>query len=196
MIMSRPGARHVALLALTLVAWAAARSGAQAITITRVGGAVGVRSPGLGFIRGEPLDLLKDGRSLRIDLELSVLPRAGADGAARDRQTIVLSYDLWEERFAATRVGPPSRSAEYLTASAAEAWCLEQLAVPVSEMSALADRPFWIRIGYRILDGERAGQDDGGGGYTLQSLIDVLSGRRKAQEWTHSVEAGPFRLPS
>jgi len=195
-IVSRPRARHVALLVIMLIASAAARSGAQAITISRVAGAVGVRAPGLGFIRGEPLDLLKDGRPLRIDLELTVLPRAGADGVARDRQTIVLSYDLWEERLAATRVGPPPRSAEYLTASGAEAWCLDQLAVPVSAMGALADEPFWIRIGYRILDGERAGQDDQGGGYTLQSLIDALSGRRKASEWTHSVEAGPFRLQS
>jgi hypothetical protein len=194
LIVSRPSARHVALLVLTLVVWAAVRSGAQAITISRVAGAVGVKAPGFTFIQGEPLALLKDGRSLRIDLELAVLPRAGAGGVAQDRQTIVLSYDLWEERFAATRVGPPPRSAEYLTSSGAEAWCLDQLAVPVGGLGRLANEPFWVRIGYRILDGDRTGADDGGGGYTLQSLIDALSHRRKASEWTHSVEAGPFRL--
>jgi hypothetical protein len=194
MSVSRPRSRHIALLALSLIAWAAGRPGAQGITISHVADTVGVRASGLGFIRGEPLALLKDGRSLRIDLELTVLPGAAADGVARDRQTIVLSYDLWEERFAATRVGPPARSAEYLTSSGAEAWCLEQLAVPVSAMGALADQAFWIRLDYRVLDGERARGDDEGGGYTLQSLIDLLSGRRKASEWTHSVEAGPFRL--
>lgn len=194
MSVTRPRARHVALLVLTLLTWAAARSGAQAITINRVAGAVSVRAPGLGFIRGEPLDVLKDGRSLRIDLELTVLARPGGDGVARDRQTIILSYDLWEERFAATRVGPPSRSADYLTTSGAEAWCLEQVGVPLNAMGALADQPFWVRIGYRLLDADRARQDDVDGGLSLQSLIDALSGRRKTAEWTHSVEAGPFRL--
>jgi len=131
---------------------------------------------------------------MRVDLELMVLARAGGDAVARDRQTIILSYDLWEERFAATRVGPPSRAAEYLTMSAAETWCLEQLGVPVNAMGPLAGQPFWIRFGYRLLDGDRARQDDDGGGLSLQSLIDALSGRRKTAEWTHSVEAGPFRL--
>jgi hypothetical protein len=186
----------VLVLVLTSAPWAAVLSAAQAIAVSRVAGAVRVRAPGVTFIKGEPLDILEDGRPLRIDLELTVLPRAGADGVARDRQTVVLSYDLWEERFAATRVGAPARSAEYLTSAGAEAWCLEQLAVPVSAMGALASQPFWIRLDYRILDGERAGQDDGRGGYTLQSLIDALSRRRKASEWTHSVEAGPFRLQS
>ena len=58
--------------------------------------------PGFSFIKGEPLARLKDGRSVRVDLELEVLPRPGAAAAAQRRQTFVLSYDLWEERFAVT----------------------------------------------------------------------------------------------
>jgi hypothetical protein len=191
---AHPSTRHVALLVLTLVVWAAAHSAAQAISISRVADAVSVTAPGFTFLKGEPLELLRDGRSLRVDLELAVIPRAGADARAQNRQTFVLSYDLWEERFAAARVGPAARSAEYLTTSAAETWCLEQLAVPVSDLGPLADGSFWVRISYRILDGDRAGADDDGGSYSLQSLIDALSSRRKASEWTHSVEAGPFRL--
>ena len=90
-------------------------------------------------------------------------------------------------------VGPPARTAAYLTSSAAEAWCIEQVPMSVTAMGALGrDQPFWLRLEYRILDGESpAATDDG---YTLKALIDALSRRRKAQEWTHAIEAGPFRL--
>ena len=56
------------------------------------------------------------------------------------------------------------------------------------------DLPFWIRIEYRMLDGDAA-QDPPDSGYTLQALIDALSRRRKTESSMHAFEAGPFRLP-
>jgi hypothetical protein len=183
------------LIALTLLAWAAANLGAQAVTVSRVAGAVAVRAPGFSFIKGEPLVRLKDGRSVRADLELSVLPKPGDRAAAQSQQTFVLSYDLWEERFAVTLVGPPSKSAAYLTSTAAEAWCLEQLMVPAAALGGLGrDLPFWIRLRYRILGGDNPAGGDDETGFTLRALIDAFSSRRKAAEWTHAIEAGPFRL--
>ena len=178
---------------MTGLVWAAL--GAQAVTVRRAGDAVAVRAPGFAFIKGEPLARLKDGRSIRVDLELAVLPRADAPAVARTRQTFALSYDLWEERFAATLVGPRSASIAYLTSTAAEAWCLEQLTVPAATLGSLGrGDPFWIRLEYRIQD-EAARPPDDGGGYTLQTLIDAMSRRRNAGEWADSLEAGPFRLP-
>jgi hypothetical protein len=107
----------------------------------------------------------------------------------------VLSYDLWEERFAATLVGATSRTASYLSSSAAEAWCFEQLTVPLSALGSLSqNREFWVRLEYRILDSDAPPAADDGTGYTLQTLIEMLSRKRKANEWTHAIEAGPFRL--
>lgn len=191
--MSRRSSRHVALIGATLFLCAAL--GAQAITVSRVADAVAVRAPGFTFIKGEPLVRLKDGRSVRVDLDLVILPRAGAPGVARIRQTFVLSYDLWEERFAVTQVGPPAKAVTHLTSAGAEAWCIEQLTVPVSALGTLGrDRPLWIRLEYRMLDSDAAPATDDGAGYTLQSLIDALSRRRRANEWMHAIEAGPFRL--
>jgi hypothetical protein len=171
--------------------------GAQAVTVSRVADAVTVRAPGFSFIKGEPLVRLKDGRSVRVDLDLAVLPRAGASSVAQGRRTFVLSYDLWEERFAVTQVGPPPKAVTHLTSSGAEAWCLEQLTIPVSALGPLGrDRPFWVRLEYRILEGDAAPASDDGGGFTLQTLIDALSRRRKANEWMNALEAGPFRLGS
>jgi len=189
--------RHVVPITFTLLLWAAL--GAQAkVSVNRTGDAVTVKAPDFTFIKGEPLARLKDGRSVRVDLELAVLPKAGATGVTQTRQTFVLSYDLWEERFAVTLVGvpgTPSRSAAYLTSAAAEAWCLEQLTVSANALGTLGkDVPFWVRLEYRILDGDATPAAGPNGAYSLQGLIDAMSRRRKSQEWTHSIEAGPFRL--
>jgi hypothetical protein len=168
---------------------------AQSVTVARIGDAITVRAPELGFIKGESLIRLKDGRSVRVDLELDVLPGPGGAAAAHGRQTCVLSYDLWEERFAVTLDGSPSRSIAYQTSAGAEAWCLEQLTVPVSALGALGrERPFWIRLGYRVPDADSPAAANGGD-FTLRGLVDALSRRRRNQPLTHAIEAGPFRLP-
>ncbi len=184
---------HVALLIGATLAWPAARLSSQSITVTTAGGVVRVQAPGFRFIDGEPLARLKDGQSMRVDLELSVLAKPGGAAAAQRRQTFVLSYDLWEERFAVTLADVPPRSISHLTSTAAEAWCVQQLAVPVSALGALGQNlPFWVRLEYTVLNGSSAARDDGG--FTLRGLIDLLSQRRKAGEALHAIEAGPFRV--
>lgn len=168
---------------------------AQSVTVARIGDGIAVRAPGFGFIKGEPLARLKDGRSVRVDLALDVLPGPGGHAAAQGRQTYVLSYDLWEERFAVTQAGPPSRSIAYLTSTAAEAWCLEQLTVPVSELGRLGrELPFWIRLGYRVVDADTSLAVNGAD-FSLRGLVEALSRRRRSDPQTHAIEAGPFRLP-
>jgi hypothetical protein len=185
---------HLALVILAALVWPAARLASQSITVNVLNGVVHVRAPQVRFIDGEPLARLKDGQSVRVDLELSALPKPGAAAAAQTRQSCILSYDLWEERFAVALFGVPSRSMSHLTAVAAEAWCLDQLTLPVSALGALGQTlPFWIRLEYKLPNGGNAtGRDEGS--LTLRGLIDVLSRRQKAGEVSHSVEAGPFRL--
>src|SRR4029453_17854527 len=102
-----------------------------------------------------------------------------------------------EGGFAATSSGGPPRSISHLTAAGAEAWCLEQLTISLGALGALGrDLPFWIRLEARTLDGDgRSTSDPGDASLTLRWLIDALSRRRKADDLTHSIEAGPLRLP-
>ena len=168
---------------------------AQSVSLVRNGNAIGFRAPGLDFIRGEPLARLKDGQSVRVDLEVDVLPGPGGTAAARGRQEYTVSYDLWEERFAVRQAGSPPRSVAYLTAAAAEDWCLEHLTLPLDALGKLGrDLPFWVRLGYRVLDPDSARQD-AGTDFTLRGLIDALSRRRKNMPLAQSIEAGPFRVP-
>jgi hypothetical protein len=169
---------------------------AQSVSVAVVGNAVAVRAPEFDFIKGEPLARLKDGRSVRVDLELDILPGPGGAPAVQGRRTCVLSYDLWEERFAVALVGSASASTAYLTSAGAEDWCLARLTIPVGALGRLGrELPFWIRLGYRVLDADSASADDGGGEFTLRGLVDALSRRKRNLPLTQSVEAGPFRLP-
>ena len=169
---------------------------AQSITVNVMNDTLHVRAPGFGVIRGDTLNRLKNGATVRFDFELSVLSGPGASPALQSRQSFILSYDLWEERFAVTRTGTPTRSISHLTPADAEAWCVEQLAVPVSSLGRLGrDTPFWLRLEYTVLDSNStSSQDDGG--FTLRGMIDALSGRRKVDEPRQRLEAGPFRLPN
>jgi hypothetical protein len=139
---------------------------------------------------------LKDGRSVRLELTALVLPGPGKQPAAAARRVFAVSYDLWEERFAVTTVEARSQSVSHLALTAAEAWCVGQLTIPLSALGSLgSDQPFWMRLEYHILDGDPP-SDQSDSGYTLQALIDVFSRRRKTEASPHALEAGPFRTPA
>jgi hypothetical protein len=164
----------------------------QSMTVTTAGGEVRVQAPGFRFITGEPLARLKDGLPVRVELTLGVLAGPGAAPAVQQKQAFVLSYDLWEERFAAAVSGTGARSMSHLTSAAAEAWCVQQLAVSVNALGALRTQPFWIRLESRMLNGTTTGGRDDDG-LTLKGIIETLS-RRQASDTSHSAEGGPFKV--
>ena len=172
-----------------------ARLGSQSMTVATRDGTVRVHAPGFRFLSAQTLTRLKDGLTVRVEIAMRVLAEPGAANAAapaaQQRQTFVLSYDLWEERFAATVSGSGSRSISHLTAAAAEAWCIEQLTVPVSGLGSLRSQPFWIRLESQIIDGATAREDEG---LTLRGIIDTLSKRQNSEKTSHSMEGGPFRV--
>ena len=183
-------ARHPQL-ALTLLALLVARVSAQALTAKTSGDIVRIKASDFRFLEGVVLDRLKDGRAIRLDFDLAVLDRPKGSSVARDRKSFDVSLDLWEDRFAVTLLAMPPRSASRLLAADAEAWCLEQLMVPLSTLGAWRrDTPFWIRLEYRTPDPHARDADTG---FTLRGLIDRLSRRAQPADVGRSVEAGPFR---
>jgi hypothetical protein len=167
----------------------------QSMTVTTSGGMLRVRAPEFAFIEGGVLERLRDGQSLRLDFELIVLAGRGNTTIAEVRQSFNVSFDLWEERFAVTRIGTPPRSISHLQARDAEAWCLEHLTVPRVELGRLApDAPFWIRLAYQAPNPSSVSDSAGADTFTLRRLIDVLSRRDRARAAGRTVEAGPFRL--
>lgn len=191
--MTRRGA-IVALLALSV--WPAERASAQALTVDVVGEALRIRAPGFSFLKGDPLTRLRDGRTVRVELAALVLPGPGKAPAAAARRVFALSYDLWEERYAVTVLDARAQSVSHLALAAAETWCVEQIAIPLSAIGSLGrDAAFWVRLEYNIPDAD-GGSATPDAGYTLQGLIDLLSKRRKTDPSSHALEAGPFRTPA
>jgi hypothetical protein len=181
---------------LALLTCPVAQLSAQTLTVDTVGDSLKIHAPGFSFLKGDPVVRLKDGRSVRVELAALVLASPGKSPAAATRRIFAVSYDLWEERFAVNTVEKRPQSASHLALAAAEAWCVDQLAVPVKALGSLGrDLPLWIRFEYRILD-EDGTTDPSDSRYTLGALIDALSRRRKTDSSTHAIEAGPFRLPT
>ncbi|HEX7780015.1 MAG TPA: hypothetical protein VF424_12275, partial [Vicinamibacterales bacterium] len=87
----RSSSARTALAILMLLGYTTmiALAQSQSVTVARTGNAVAVRASEFSFIKGEPLARLKDGRYVRVDLELDVLPGPGGQAVAQGRQTYV-----------------------------------------------------------------------------------------------------------
>jgi hypothetical protein len=192
------GALFVAVLvfsAADVSAQPSTDSAQKRLAITTAGDLLHITAREFHFIHGAAMGRLKDGHPVRIEFELTALAKPDGSSLTRARQGFNLSYDLWEERFASTRIGSPPRSISHLTLADAEAWCLEHLTLPVKALQQMvASKPFWIRLEYRVQDPDDAATQDGDATLTLRRMIDVLSRRRKAGEVGDSVTAGPFLL--
>jgi hypothetical protein len=190
-----PGRRRALLALMALLAMAAPpRLAAQSVTVRTASDALHIRVAGLRFIHGPVLDRLKDGRSVQLEFELAVVERPDGPVVASARHVFNVSFDLWEERFAVSRIGTPPRSVSHLTAQDAEAWCLDNVTLPVATMGRFGrDVPFWVHVAYQVLERETA--DPNESTFTLRTLIDVLSRRAEGAGRGQSVAGGPFRLP-
>jgi len=168
---------------------------AQSFDVRAVADTLQLRGAGLGLIEGRVAEHLKDGRSVRVDFDVTVLEKPRGGSVAHGQYSFNVSYDLWEQRYAVTRVGTPPRSISHLTARNAEGWCLENMTVPLTSLGRFAhDVPFWIRIDYRVQDRAPAESPNDDSTLGLRTLIDLLSRRKQEEMPVRSLEAGPFRV--
>jgi len=167
---------------------------AQSLTVRAAGDMLQVRGTGLRLIEGVVAAHLKDGRSVRVDFDMTILDKAQGASITQARQSFVISYDLWEQRYAVTRNGAPPRSISHLVARDAESWCLENMALPLTALGRFArDLPFWIQVDFRVQD-QPPTAADAESPFTLRTLIDVFSRRRQDEPPGRTFEAGPFRV--
>jgi hypothetical protein len=168
---------------------------AQSFDVRAVADMLQLRGAGLGLIEGRVAEHLKDGRSVRVDFDVTVLEKPRGGSVTHGQYSFNVSYDLWEQRYAVTRVGTPPRSISHLTARSAEGWCLENMTVPLTSLGRFAhDVPFWIRIDYRVQDRAPAESPNDDSTLGLRTLIDLLSRRKQDEMPVRSLEAGPFRV--
>ena len=188
--------RHCLILVAALAALSIELA-AQTLSVAVNGDAVHVRAPSFRFLQGDVLGRLRDGRAVHLDVRLDILARREGPASASAEQSFNVSFDLWEERFAVTRLGPPVRSVTHLTSTAAEAWCLDNVPVPLASLGAARSTPVWVRITVRTRDdaAARAPESDADADpLAIRRLIDALSRRRQTEDQPRIAEGGPFRV--
>lgn len=168
--------------------------GAQSATVTRVNDMLHVRAPEFRFLQGRTLTQLRDGRTARLDVRLELLGKANGPVLAQVEQAFDVSFDLWEERFAVTRIGKPARSVSHLTSTAAEAWCLENVTIPASAIQPDRRGAVWMRLVLKARDDAPARQTDEEGGFSIRIMIDALGRRAEREAAPLVLEAGPFNV--
>jgi hypothetical protein len=150
-------------------------------------------APRLHFISGTPLARLKDGLTVVFLSQLSIFTDSARTAPFRqivDR--LVVSWDLWEDKFSVTRLGFGAMSRSRLTAAQAEAWCLDSLAISAAGLAP--DRQFWLRFELRTAGPRELSSVVGEPGISITRLIEIFSRKAGAEEPNWSLEAGPMRL--
>src|SRR6266446_3019155 len=149
-----------------------------------------VSAPQIRFLTGKPLEQLKNGATVSFALQVSITSSELAStflGRMFDR--FVVSYDLWEEKFKATKPGPPLREASRLSVPACEAWCLDELILIPASLTP--SRQFWIKLELRVED-PKEWATIVGDGINLNRLVELFS---RPPRVTQSVTetAGPLK---
>jgi hypothetical protein len=151
-----------------------------------------ISAPQIRFLTGKSLESLKNGVKVGFASVISLSLDSASNVVTHKADRFVLSYDIWEEKFSATRLTPPVKSMERLSVPAAEAWCLDlRLPIPAA---LTPSRSFWIKLELRAEDPKESAAIVGEPGINLTRLVEIFSRppRNPQQRWMES--AGPLRL--
>jgi hypothetical protein len=166
---------------------------AQDLVLRHTADALLVTAPRLHFLTGKPLERMRNGASVTYDMQLSILSENRQYVLRRGFERFVVSYDLWEEKFSATRMRTARTSASHLTAEAAESWCLDHLSVPASGLAT--EKPVYVRLDIRAQEPKDRRSIDDDASISLSRLIEIFSRAGNPASGTQwRAEAGPISL--
>ena len=166
---------------------------AQDLVLRHAADALLVTAPRLHFLTGKPLERMRNGASVTYDMQLSILSENRQYVLRRGFERFVVSYDLWEEKFSATRMRTARTSASHLTAEAAESWCLDHLSVPSSGLAT--EKPVYVRLDIRAQEPKDRRSIDDDASISLSRLIEIFSRAGNPASGTQwRAEAGPISL--
>ncbi len=162
------------------------------LTVSLQGDRLGVAAPRFHFLTGKALDRMHDGLSLDFDAQLSLLEPEAAPPLERSVDRFLFSYDVWEEKFAVTRLRDPRQTASHLTASDAEAWCLGRMHLEAGHLDRT--RLLMVRLEMRAEENTEAAPLLGDPGLNLASLIEIFSRPARSQQQHWQIDSVPFRV--
>lgn len=165
---------------------------AQSLTAHIEGEQLHIASSRVHFLTGEALQRLRDGATVNYQFDLTARPDRAVKALSRSVERFAVSYDLWEEKFAVTKLGSAPKSVSHLSAAAAEAWCVGNVSMPSGVLPAKDS--FWIRLDYRAEEPGGTGEQADNSSFSLSNLVDIFSRRTREEQVHGSEEIGPLRL--
>ncbi len=184
-------------LALTFVAGVATAMFAEELILRMQGNRLDFSAPRIHYLTGRPLARLKNAEPVAFDIQVKLSAQQASNVVRVNTARFVISYDLWEERFAVTRLTAPRKTVSHLTATEAEEWCLHEMSV--LDVNGIAvTQPLWAHMEIRAEDERESrlfGRENiSEQGISLTSLIERLSRPPKASQPHWELEAGPVTL--
>ena len=183
---------------VALVALAARRRrllAAQSLTVRAAGDMLQVRGTGLRLIEGVVADHLKDGRSVRVDFEMTILDKA--QGAADHAEPPVVHPELRPVGAALRGDARRRRAAIDLASRRPRRRSLVPREHGASRSPRSAASRATCRSGSASSTASRIEPPpaaDTESPFTLRTLIEALSRRRADEALARSFDAGPFRI--
>lgn len=186
----------VAICLTSIVLCRAASAAPDSLAVFLDGDYLRVSMPHLDFLKGKPLERLKDGASVAFVGQVTITTSPNSlSPVARSVARFALSYDIWEERFSITKIGqsPESRrTASHLSAQATEAWCLDNLGIDRGLIPG--DKQFYVQLDLRAEDPQDQLGIIGDPGVNLTRLIEYLGRQPRSPQGRWLFNSGPFRL--
>lgn len=189
---AQPFAAQGILAALIGAELLAMSASSEDLFVRRAAGQVHVIAPRLHFLTGKSLQRLHDGATVPFDFQLSIAAGLKSNVVARAVDRFAVSYDVWEEKFRVVRLQNFRKSGSNLSANAAESWCMDNIAVPVSGLPA--EKELWARLEIRAVEPKEPASSSDDAGISIPALIALLSRPPRAQQDHWSLESASFRL--
>jgi hypothetical protein len=158
--------------------------GGETLTVQYDGDNLHVAVPALHFLNGKPLERLKDGDVVAYVAQLELLSDDRSALLKVQKGRFVVSFALWEEKYSVTQLGSSPRTVEGLSATEAEIWCLNQMAIPT--LNLVPNHYYWLRFNLRTGSPRDFAAEDQVG-ISFRGLIELLS-RKNSPE----IHWGPF----
>jgi hypothetical protein len=162
------------------------------LEVTREESHLRVAAPQLHFLEGKSLEKLHNGAPVTYVFEVTLGSDQSDKTLAHLRERFIISFDLWEERFAVVQAAPPGRAGSHFTAAAAESWCLSNIQIPVPPLTP--EKTFVIKLECWAEEGAGANVGDSDSGLTLSGLIDVFSRKGRDTQTRWEAASGLLRL--
>jgi hypothetical protein len=167
-----------------------ARAGSS-LDVTFDGDNLHVSAPGLHFLTGKPLERLMNADTVTFLSQITLFSDERGTIFRRIPERLVVSYDLWEEKFSVIIPGEYRRSQFNLSATQAENWCMDNLVI--SALGLAPQRSFWVKFELRTTNRTELASLVGDSGISLSRLIDIFS-HPQGEDLYWARSAGPLRL--